>query len=234
MAKRWVSLCFGQQVAEMIKVREMSTYIRPVTPAEIGRPLRELIDQLVPGGDPKYVTVEPIDGAPPDECFYIVKATVAENGGEALFGWSLWELPGMFIEAEFHAVWERPDGTLLDISPKKDRSSNVLFLHDPIRTYEGKKVNNIRRLVVNDPILAAYLETFDLEFDLMNRGDRIGQHGEVKLVGREAAEYDEIQRRRAQLHLELLPSYPLITAHTPCPCGSGKKVRWCHRTLSRS
>jgi len=105
----------------------MFKYIAPVTPAEISFALGSLINDLVPGGSVVYVDMEPLKGAPADECFYLVEAQCKEHGGRSATGWALWELPTLFVEAEFHCVWERPDGTLVDITPKLGDSKSSLL-----------------------------------------------------------------------------------------------------------
>ena len=135
----------------------------------------------------------------------------------------------MFVEAEFHSIWRKPDGSLLDISPKKSATARVFFLPDPMRAYEGRQVNNIRIPVVGDPRLKAYLNTYSAEFELLNRGDRAGQHGEMCLIGAEAVEYENIQAERGNLFLGLLHLLPRFNPYLPCPCGSGKKMKWCHK-----
>lgn len=207
----------------------MSHFERPVTPAEITAQVRELIEQIVPGGQPVYVVVEPLDDAPADECFPLVDALVKRHGGEAVTGWALWEFPTLFVEAEFHCVWRMPDGRLVDMAPKQSPTQRVLFLPDPTRIYEGRQVNNVRRPLRHDPVLLAYLSTFDAQFELLNRGDRAHQHGMLQLLDEEAEAYHRIQARRAQLYLQLLPMFPDVGPYHPCPCGSGRKVRWCHR-----
>lgn len=135
----------------------------------------------------------------------------------------------MFVEAEFHAVWQKPDGRWLDIAPKKSATARVFFLHDPVRHYEGRQVNNVRRPVVGDPQLQAHLDTYTAEYDFLNRGDRVGHHGEISLLGAEAAEYEMIQAERAELYFGLLHLLPRHGPYLPCPCGSGKKMKWCHK-----
>lgn len=207
----------------------MNRYERPVTPAETSSGLQALIDQIVPGGKPIYVDVRPVEGAPENECFPLVERHIEMYGGKAITGWSLWELPSLFVEAEFHGVWQQQSGVFLDIAAKKHPTARVLFLADPRRSHEGKQVNNIRRALKPDPVLNAYLATFDAEFELTNRGERANQHGAIKLLGKEAEEYHAIQQQRAYLYLQLLPFFPVIGAYNPCPCGSGKKVKWCHK-----
>lgn len=63
--------------------------------------------------DPKpvYVPLRPLDGAAENACFSILPPPVAQHGGEQVNGWSIWEWPRVFIEAEFHAVWRQPDAS---------------------------------------------------------------------------------------------------------------------------
>lgn len=206
----------------------MSHYLSPVTPAEVSPKLADLCAFLAPGIEPTYVVVRPIEGAPANECFPLVDATILRDGGSSMLGWSLWELPGVFVEAEFHAVWASPTGDLIDVTPKNRQVSRILFLPGKDLVYSGRQVNNVRRALSLDPCVTEYFATFDAEYELMNRGDRADQHGEVKLTESEVDEYYSIQTQRAALLPKVLRLVVLIGAYTPCPCNSGKKVKWCH------
>lgn len=207
----------------------MSAYSHPVTPAVLSQPLIALCEEIAPGSAlPVYVDVRPLQGVPSKECFPIVEEHIRTNGGTSVIGWSLWELPTLFIEAEFHAVWRAPDGSLLDIAPKPEPTQRILFLADPRMEYQGCQVNNVRRPLRHDPAVVAFLEACNEEFELMNRGERAGQHGEIALQGEEAAEYQRIQVKKAQCQFQMLPLYPQVGPYTPCRCGSGKKTKWCH------
>jgi hypothetical protein len=142
----------------------------PVTLAEVSATLKGLIEELVPGGNAIYVAVEPAEGAPPNECFPLVEGHAKKFGGRALVGWTLWELPSLFVEAEFHSVWEKPNGGLVDITPKQRETQQVFFLNDPYLKYEGRQLDNVRKPIKKAPLLFEYLKTFEAEFELMNRG----------------------------------------------------------------
>ena len=204
---------------------------RPVTPAEMRGPLTVLCKGIVPGATPLYIDVRPLNGAPPDNCFPLVERQVVTYGGDLVLGWTLWELPTIFVEAEFHAVWRSPAGEFVDIAPKKSPTSRILFLKDPSRRYEGHQVNNVRRVISNDPVIVEYLTTLDAQFELLNRGERAHHHGEIRLNGSEAAEFDAIQKKQALLRLQLDSRLPSFSPYSPCWCGSGKKVKWCHKNL---
>ncbi|MBU1447566.1 MAG: zinc chelation protein SecC [Gammaproteobacteria bacterium] len=206
----------------------MSRYHGPVTPAEVGRELASLCASLAPNVEPIYVSAKPIEGAPKNECFPLVEAIVSQEGGMVLLGWSLWEFPGVFVEAELHAVWSSPTGELIDVTPKNHPVGRILFLPSNNAVYSGRQTNNIRRALSNDPCVTEYFATFDREFELLNRGARADQHGEIELTDSEADEYNSIQERKAFLFPQILLLAAHIGAYTPCPCNSGKKVRWCH------
>jgi hypothetical protein len=70
------------------------------------------------------------------------------------------------LDAEFHAVWSSPDGTLVDIVPKGDGEQRILFLPDSHRTWANKLVPNKRKALRNDPVLADYI-------DVNNRADEL-------------------------------------------------------------
>ncbi len=85
---------------------------------------------------PEYVDVAVEDGAKFCLCALNVMRQVCRAGGRVVYGWLLWEVPDMHVGSVFHAVWERPDGVLIDITPTEYDVSRVLFLPDSKRTWE--------------------------------------------------------------------------------------------------
>lgn len=191
-----------------------------------------MIDSLVLGATPVYIDVSPLGDEPEDECFLLVQQQVDNHGGEAVVGWSLWEFPNLFVEAEFHCVWRQPDGAFIDITPKRSGIAKVLFIADPARSYEGRQVNNVRRPISQIPELKRYLDSFDSLYEFMNRGDRAEQLGEIHLSGEDAREYGKIMKEQEASFIALVPNLPCIELYHPCPCGSGRKVKWCHRAAA--
>lgn len=213
-----------------IELALMAVFHRPVTPAKVNSALRELIEELVPGGQPAYVEVSPLANASTNDCFIHVPERVKADGGSQMLGWALWELPGIFVEAEAHAVWHQPTGQYLDIAPKNSATARVFFLPDPKLRFEGRQINNLRKPVISDAAITAYLDTFTEEFNFLNRGERADQFGQIALRGGELQEYESIQTRRMQIWMSLTPRLAQIGPYEPCPCGSGKKLKWCHRS----
>lgn len=71
-------------------------------------------------------------GYEPQECHLNVRCHVKTHGGSVVNGWMIWDYePFTFAEAEFHCVWRSPAGLLVDLTPKVDGESEILFLPDP-------------------------------------------------------------------------------------------------------
>jgi len=80
---------------------------------------------------PAYVPIEPAPEAQVLHCWFNVRDKVAKSGGEAVFGWALWKRHDGHYQAIHHAVWKRPDGTLLDVTPSESADlRQVLFMAD--------------------------------------------------------------------------------------------------------
>jgi hypothetical protein len=136
-----------------------------------------------------------LDGAPENSCFEIVPDYISKHGGEQVIGWSIWEWPEVFIEAEFHAVVRQPDGTLLDITPKVFPMPRILFLPDSARAYRGRQVNNIRKPLGKNPGIKRFCQLCDLIYQELNKGELADYHGPVvatPLVQRYMAEKQQI------------------------------------------
>ena len=206
----------------------MSVYRFPVTPAVLSRPLAALCEQLVPGGSPLYVDVVPVPGAPVEECFAIVDDRIRREGGSSVIGWALHELPTLFIEAQFHAVWQPPQGALLDITPKTVPSQRSFFLPDPARKYQGRQVTNVWKALRADSTVLGFLKMSEREFEFLNRGPRAEEFGTIVLKGAEAAIYEKIRLKKELFYYQMLQMLPEIGPEDPCWCGSGKKSNSCH------
>jgi hypothetical protein len=99
-------------------------------PLEVTPDIADLCAELG-GGTPVFVDVS----APPTSrvgwCFSNVADVVADKGGAPLNGWLIWLARGMWLNAEFHSVWQPPDGGLFDVTPKPDGESIIMYLPDP-------------------------------------------------------------------------------------------------------
>jgi SEC-C motif len=212
------------------------------TPREITNTIREFCSQLVSDPQPRFLPVTPAAGAKPRDCFPVVERYVQSHGGSSRYGWQIWEWPQVILEAEFHAVWEDHDGNLHDLTPKDLSTDRILFLPDPERVYQGRQVNNVRLALSPAPEVRRYIQAYNSEFEFLNRGARAEMH-ELRLSDAECRELRVIQQQKllAETQLaEFLSLFPIqqnwrgagkLGRNAPCPCGSGKKVKNCHREL---
>jgi hypothetical protein len=59
-----------------------------------------------------------------------VREKIKHDGGSIKFGWTLWEWPNVWLNAEFHAVWVDPTGSYWDITPKPQNEKSIVFVPD--------------------------------------------------------------------------------------------------------
>lgn len=157
---------------------------------------------------PVLVPYEPLLGQPTLECFSIVPEHVVGHGGKQLTGWAIWERPDVFIEAEFHAVWQDDDGLLHDLTPRDFTVEHILFLPDPSREYTGRQVDNIRKALVDDFYVARFLKLFSRRFEILNKGDLANQHGLISLSPSADRELRELEKEMEQLQTRIARRYP--------------------------
>jgi hypothetical protein len=209
------------------KVSNMK-YSHPVTPVETKTAyIKVIIEHLSTVHDPVYVDVVLDESAQVDNCFENVENYAKEHGGERVLGWTIWELPSLYVEAEFHAVWKNDAGQLIDITPKRQQTRRILFLRDDATPYVGNQVNNLRVPISREPAIMRLFEACEREFELINKGDRKSENGVIALTGRDALEHSLIMQEKMAAVLEIRSKTPMISAYSPCACGSGSKTKWC-------
>lgn len=213
--------------AERQGVRDEYKRMQLHVPTSVHPAIDALCRKIVAVPQPLFLMVEPAPGADVDDCFGVVERHVRELGGSVIVGWQIWEWPRVLVEAEFHAVWKDLQGVLHDITPKRIPIERILFLPDPARRYESRQISNVRRPLSSDPNVAAFIAACDAEFELLNRGERAFQHGEIRLTGAEASEMVDIQERKARLICSFAAVAPKVGRNDLCPCGSGEKHKRC-------
>lgn len=168
----------------------------------------KLCRHIVPDSQPLVIASGPDPDAPQKECFQIVAYHIAQHGGQTVYGWAIWEVPGVYIEAEYHSVWQSPEGELLCLTPFPLSFESILFLPDPSRSYKGRQVDNVREPLVKDRDVYRYLYLAKRIFEITNAGDLADQHGEIRLPPKAAKEYWKIQEEIAKLRPRLHKRYP--------------------------
>jgi hypothetical protein len=186
-------------------MNELNNIPNPHAPHKKYGEVNTLCRRLVENGKALYLNVEPIDGAEVNECFPNVELAISCNGGSVQYGWQIWEgLPGLLLEAEFHAVWVDTNGKYHDVTPKALLGiKKILFLPDPTRKYEGKQIMNEFAALKNDELLVGYVGNRRRYFEVINRGELATHHG--KLPG--SLEVNTLNSEAAHLLLAIARKY---------------------------
>jgi len=111
----------------------------------------KLARQLDATGTLAYVVVEPREGCLLNGCFDNVRRLVARQGGSIQHGWKISEQPQVYVEAAFHAVWRSLDGSLIDVTPRADEQTRILFLPDFKKVWDGDPVEPRRLMLHQKP-----------------------------------------------------------------------------------
>lgn len=122
------------------------------TPGEIGSHVWALC-KSVGASEPRFVQVQADDYGLYGYCSFGVEQKVQNDGGAIVYGWCVWEYPGLYLTAEYHAVWEDQHGMLVDITPKPGREDQIVFAPDPsaLEGFDFSQRPNNRRLRVYEP-----------------------------------------------------------------------------------
>lgn len=96
-----------------------------------------------------FLSLTVMDGMEVAQCHMNVDRLVICNGGKAVYGWVIWESSEL-LEAEFHCVWQSPDGAdLLDVTPRLHNQDKILFLPDPIRSFDWSTLETYTSVCLN-------------------------------------------------------------------------------------
>lgn len=126
------------------------------TPVYVSETVAAFCRELVPDAQPVYVPVRAAAGAEPMGCFRNVPSHVQQFGGTLVHGWTIWLWPRIVISAEFHGCWQNPEtGELVDITPKREQ--RILFVSDPIRTFNGARVPNVYKPLHTHPVVGDWI-----------------------------------------------------------------------------
>jgi hypothetical protein len=196
-----------------------------MTPSRIGRCVKELLLRLGLNLEPVYVPVATEVNARVNECLDAVTEKVNTSGGTIEYGWNIWKAP-LLTEAEFHAVWKSPAGTLIDVTPKEPPEERILFVPDGRNLWADRKnVDNIRVNNTGSPIVDDFISICEAMFGIRNKGDR-SKTLHVVLEDEEAALYKYLESIRAPTQI-----FALQGGHpgSPCYCGSGRPYYECHK-----
>lgn len=198
------------------------------TPNPVDRHIHAFCALIAGDSKPRLLPIHPVSDALPLECFPNVAREVDRNGGRIVYGWSIWELPGIYVEAEHHAVYEDARGNWADITPAQlPHITQRLFIADESAVFdfqnEGMRRDNIRHALVGDPLVQRFFDTAKAYNAIM---DSIPGFGEVRVPLETARRLEALQIENARLTYVLGMKY--TPRNSPCFCGSGKKFKKCH------
>lgn len=197
--------------------------MRIVTPDLGSDIVTSFCSRIVPREMPFYVLIEPMPHAEGKECFENVQKKISTEGGDIVYGWSIWLCPDFFIEAEFHAIWRSPEGIHIDTTPQDDGTQQILFVSDKTRKYEGYQVDNIRYNISRNQLVDNFISIFECNFLIKNHGERA-----FARIIHLTKEENEILIHLAS-HCDLIEQMLTngYSRNTLCPCGSGTKYKKC-------
>lgn len=90
----------------------------------------------ISSGKPAFIPSISIKRSVTSFCFDNVARKVRTSGGAVAYGWAIWHLPGLYFEAEHHAVWRNKLDNLIDVSPQLGGHKRLLFLPDETAVYD--------------------------------------------------------------------------------------------------
>lgn len=125
--------------------------MNPTTPAAINENVLRLKAKLGLNTEPVFVPVCDASEFKAGHCFNNVRLKIQRDGGSLQHGWIVWESPKTIVEGEFHAVWVNPAGEYVDVTPKVDGETQILFIPDPNQIYQNVPVDNVRVLLTDEP-----------------------------------------------------------------------------------
>jgi hypothetical protein len=176
------------------------------------------------------MVIQPEPGWEPNYCFSCVRERVRRDGGRIQLGWSIWEWPRVYLQAERHAVFAPADGSpWLDISPAPVPviTARLFLPDDAAAEYDfanrGVREENICEALAADDRIRDLFRLAKQKNALLNS---LPGFGKIVLEGENAIHFRRLQREQSSLMLALAMKYAPRNAR--CFCGSGKKFKKCH------
>jgi hypothetical protein len=185
-------------------------------PKSIHKFVLELIAKIGSNKEPRWVPLQP-QGGRANNCFFNVPEHIEKNGGSVQYGWTIWQLANLLIEGEFHAVWVSPLEEWIDVTPKVDKESEILFVPDEKNIYQGVPVNSFRMPIIDAPEARRFIKTSNEEFEFKKRNSVV-VNGVSYFTGT-PSELKRFESERHRLCLEMAKYIPSDLKR--CPCTSG-------------
>jgi hypothetical protein len=144
------------------------------TPSKTDKNVLAFSEKISPGHKPFYVYVLPESDFEPLQCFPNVAEKVRREGGRLVHGWEISEEPKVHLEAQFHAVWQSPNGSFLDVTPQIIPQSPILFLIDDHRIYTGPLIPDERFALGEIKLVSRYWILVDERMSVLTQMELAG------------------------------------------------------------
>jgi hypothetical protein len=193
--------------------------------------IEKLLTKLNAEFEPEVVPVKVEEYSTENNCFFNVQRKIRIDGGKIHYGWILHENEFFYV-AERHAVWEKENEDLIDITPSQIQNNNsITFLSDNQFEYNGQLTGNVRINSTKNKIVDDYIY-------MLEKVDY------VKSLCPKKSENDNtypahIEDLILTLNLKANIYYTFIKAHggtnqTKCLCGkSNKSYKNCHGKIMK-
>jgi len=195
------------------------------TPKTIHTGVLDLCQKINPKATPVFVPINSHPSALDKDCFPNVQKQIVDHGGHLLHGWRILEVPGLFIEGEFHGVWVSPENQIVDVSLGDGGGTQTLFLPDPEQTFDERTFNrrdNIRLALKDHPTVHAFLAHCEAIFRY-EEDHTLPDDPRRFAVDRE--EHNSLLNLKMELEIQMTALKP--GRNDPCRCGSGLKFKKC-------
>lgn len=170
-------------------------------------------------GDAQVVRVQRTRGMTNTQCYSNVRILVASEGGAVVLGWQLLEIPGRYVEAQHHAIWRSPAGTLEDVTAgtEADRRKSILFIPvaDEVLGPFDPATPSIFKQLGKSELISRWIDGNILRMQLIGEVNSLARpQGPVLTTENRAAEIRALHLRIMTLTDELREVDRTITAQT--------------------
>jgi hypothetical protein len=182
----------------MVQQQPSSIAVLTTTPPAISDQIIAICRSIAPAA-PAFIDCVPAPGSRPSFCFSNVAEQVKAHGGSIAYGWVIWQIAGLYIEAEHHGVWRSDAGELVDVSPQFGNPPRTLFLADQDAVFDPDNLRQNRFFPDGDtPITIEFATLAQRRVDKLN-AHRRADTTEVLLPPALQAEADFIMNRLSAL-----------------------------------
>ncbi len=126
------------------------------TPTKVTAPISVFCRSLS-AEEPLFLDVRPSRTALPGRCYANATEVAGCRDKRVVYGWLIWELKGIYLTAEHHAVVEA-DGVLIDVTPQAAGERRVLFVPDRAAVAVSSRQVNQYVVLVDNPLVLRFVE----------------------------------------------------------------------------